>query len=118
MLFPAVGQKAVSEYDPHVKTWLLAFPWLFPGGRGDFISPKLRKQSLSNWMKRLINYKDGRFATDKMWGFYAMDYLQRHDNQSDGNFFVDGFINGGSKTLDKLKTQILQGNTQWVDKLT
>ena len=51
MIYPVVGKTAVSEYDPNIKTWLLAFPWLFPGGRGDFSSPKLKQNSLSHWLK-------------------------------------------------------------------
>ena len=53
-----------------------------------------------------------------MWGFYALDYLQRHENQSDGNFYIDSFMKGGPKNLNDLKTKILKGETEWVDRLT
>ena len=43
--WPKIGNRALSEYNPNIKIFCMAFPWLFPGGVGDYQDPK--KCSLS-----------------------------------------------------------------------
>ena len=75
--FPFVAQKAVNEYDKTSKLFCKAFPWLFPGGRGDFHDYSEVKETIDQWMKRLLYFEDGRFASDKMWAFFGLNYAVR-----------------------------------------
>ena len=68
MEWPYVSKEAVSEYESTSNLFPKAFPWLFPGGIGDYKSYKDEKLDVGKWAKRLLYYQDGRFAKDKMWG--------------------------------------------------
>jgi hypothetical protein len=62
-------------------------------------------------------YKDGRFAKDKVWCFFILNYSSRHTNQSSGGFFVDNFYKEGPKTLEELQEEISSGNLAWLDRI-
>jgi hypothetical protein len=74
--------------------------------------------SAAEWAQRMVLYKDGRFAKDKMWGFFALNYVERRKNQSSGGFFVNSWFKEGEKTLEELKKEIEEGNLNWIDKIT
>jgi hypothetical protein len=118
MNWPYVSDKPVNEYDKHANLFCKAFPWLFPGGVGDYGQYREEKLSPSEWAKRMVLYKDGRFAKDKMWGFFALNYVERHKNQSSGGFFVNSWFKEGEKTLEEMKEDIQTGNLEWIDKIT
>jgi hypothetical protein len=40
-------------------------------------------------------YQGGQYAKDKMRGFFALNYSQRHKNQTSGGFFVDSWFKEG-----------------------
>ena len=94
-----------------------AFPWLFPGGIGDFGQFRNKKINVSDWARNLLYYKDGRFAKDRIWCFFALDFATRKKNQMSGGFFADGFFKDVPKTLTELQADIADGNTQWLDRL-
>ena len=89
MPWPYVSPDPVSEYDEDANLFPKAFPWLFPGGTGDFFQYREEALTASNWIKRMVLYVDGRFAKDKMWGFFALNFASRRKNQNDGAFFVN-----------------------------
>jgi hypothetical protein len=117
MSFPFVSQKPVDEFDACERVFCKAFPWLFPGGRGDFNSYREEKITVDDWVQNLVYYHDGRFAKDKQWAFFALNYASRKKNQNSGGYFVDGFFDG-PKTLDELQDEIRKGDTSWVNRIT
>jgi hypothetical protein len=116
--WPYVSPDPVNEYDNNEKIFCKAFPWLFPGGNGDVNDYRSRKITASQWAERLLLFHDGRFATDKMWCFFALNYSSRRRNQNDGRFFVDGFNKDAPETLDALKEDLRNGKTGFLDKIT
>jgi hypothetical protein len=116
--WPYVSEKAVSEYDKHQHLFCKAFPWLFPGGVGDYSQYREEKLTPSEWARRMVLYKDGRFAKDKMWGFFALNFAERRKNQSSGSFFVNSWFKEGEKTLEEMKADIEGGNLEWIEKIT
>ena len=54
-------QTPVSEWQNQC-LFRMAFPSLFPDGRGDFYLPRERKIRFGSWLQHLLKYKDGRFA--------------------------------------------------------
>ena len=65
----------------------------------------------------MLYYPDGRFAKDRIWCFFALDFAIRKKNQISGEFFVDGFFEEGPKSLKELLAEIADGNTQWLERL-
>ena len=115
--FPYINPTPVSEYDTNSGLFPKAFPWLFPGGRGDFNQFRNTKLTISDWAKNLVLYEDGRFAKDKMWGFYVLNYATRKKNQTSGGYFIDSFFKEGPKNLEDLKAKIQNGDTSWIDRI-
>lgn len=116
--WPYVSDSPVSEYDGNEKLYAKAFPWLFPGGHGDYSDFRERNLSVSEWAERMLYFKDGRFATDKMWCFFALNYSTRRRNQTSGRYFVDGFYKDVPQTLDELKEKVRDGDTTFMDKIS
>jgi hypothetical protein len=119
MEFPKVLPEAVNEYDDSLRIFCLAFPWLFPGGVGDWADvPTAEDMKVEDWARRLVHYEDGRFAKDKIWCFYALNFVQRRQNMKQGNYFVKSFLGSGCpNSLDELKKVIEKGDTSWIDKI-
>jgi len=118
MNWPYVAREAITEYDNESNLFPKAFPWLFPGGLGDYKAYKEEKTMVSEWAQRMLLYEDGRFAKDKIWGFFALNYATRHKNQTSGGFFVDSFFKEGKVSLQEIKKDIQNGNNTWIDKIT
>lgn len=113
--WPAVKSAPVSEYGDK-RIFALAFPWLFPGGEGDVMSDEEGKEA--EWGKRMLFYEDGRFAKDKIFTFFAMNYIIRRRNSSSGKWFVDSWQNNCPETLEELLKDIDNGNTSFINSLT
>ena len=73
--FPYVSENPINEYDMTQKLFCLAFPWLFPGGVGDVNDCCEVKETVEEWMKRLLCFEDGRFCRDKIWFFLPLTTL-------------------------------------------
>jgi hypothetical protein len=58
-----------------------------------------------------VLHEDGRFAKDKMFGFYVLNYATRKKNQTSGGHFVDGFFKEGPKNLEDLEAKMHGGDT-------
>ena len=115
--FPYASPTPINEYDEENSLFTRAFPWLFPGGYGDFGQYREKQMNVSDWTRNMLYYKDGRFAKDRIWCFFALDFATRRKNQLSRGFFVDGFFKEGPKTLEQLQTEIANGNTQWIERL-
>ena len=116
--WPQISDKALSEHDSSLKLFCMIFPWLFPGGIGDITCTNDGSMTKESWAKRMIMYKDGRFAKDKAFCFYALNYLMRRRNQSQGSFYVNKFNNGGPVSLSTLKENIENGDKKFIEKVS
>jgi hypothetical protein len=116
--WPYVSSHPVSEYDTTEKLYCKAFPWLFPGGVGDINDYRERSFTASEWARRLLDYEDGRFASDKMWCFFALNYCTRRRNQDSGRYFVEGFDKCTPQSMDDLKAKLRNGENGFLDKIT
>ena len=116
--FPYVDPMPQSENSEQTRIFARGFPWLFPGGVGDISDKSNCSVRDKEWLNRLLHYDDGRFATDKQFCFYALNYLARKQNQSHGGYFINDFYKEGPKTLEELKKQIQEGNTEWINRIT
>jgi hypothetical protein len=53
-----------------------------------------------------VLYQDGRFSKDKMWGFFALNFLERRTNQWSGAFFVDTWLKDGEVSVEELQEKL------------
>jgi hypothetical protein len=112
--WPAIDANPVYEYG-NTRIFPAAFPWLFPGGIGDI---KDFNGSMADWGKMMLFYEDGRFAKDKVFCFFAMNYIIRHRNSTGGKYFIDTFQKDCPDNLEELKEQISNGKTNFVNSLS
>ncbi len=47
------------------------------------------KVSIQDWWKHLLQYYDGRFLEDSLFGLFLYNTIQRHASNREGNFFLD-----------------------------
>ena len=100
-----------------------AFPWLFPGGIGDVYDPVRGKvKDIHQWAKHMVRYQDGRFVNDQLFCLYVFNMLQRHTNNSQGNFFYKNkhFLGASERlppTVEELQKQLENGDLSYLYKL-
>jgi hypothetical protein len=114
--YPTRSEKPVSEWD-NEKIFCCAFPWLFPGGYGDIKGIRDQSINLSEWAENLLYYEDGRFARDKLWCFFTLNYLYRRRNQGQSHFFYQNILGADPPSLEELQSRIQQGDTSTIDKI-
>ena len=115
--WPSIGETAVNELGNN-KIFTLAYPWLFPGGVGDFRDFRKRNINPGYWAKRLIQYEDARFAVDKFFCFYALNYTTRRRNHDRGNFFLNKFASGCNEDIDSLREAIANGKSNFINEIS
>jgi hypothetical protein len=82
--WPALSKEPISEYsNKHV--FCMLFPWLYPGGNGDFNEDRKIDISFKDWASQQLHLADGRFAKDKTWCFFAFNYAERRRNMTQGH---------------------------------
>ena len=118
MNWPYCDTEAMSEFGDNINLFCKAFPWLFPGGIGDFSQIPNKSESPEKWSQRMLWYEDGRFAKDKIWCFYTLNVSNRKRNQSAGGFFVNSWYKEGQASQETIKNDLLNGNMKWLDKIT
>ena len=70
--WPTIDKVPISEFEsPGYFT--MAFPTLFPYGKGDFDSKAGQKVSLTDYIKYIMQYTDGRFAKDERFRYFLMN---------------------------------------------
>jgi hypothetical protein len=96
-----------------------SYPWLFPGGIGDLYDMKRGKWSVKEWGRHLLRYYDGRFINDQFFTMFVHNTIQRHDNNTQGNFFFkdDRFIGQNPPSIDTLKRKLAQGDIRYIQML-
>ena len=112
-----------SEFDSAQQIFVNAYPWLFPCGIGDVYDEKRGKvEDIHAWAKHMLRYHDGRFINDQMFSLYVLNMLQRHTNNTQGNYFCrnENFLDAPSRlppTVEDLKDQVANGDYTYIKKL-
>ena len=114
--YPSVEEKAVDEFDTTLDIFCMAFPWLFPGGYGGPFEPNPFNTGLRQWLENCAYYEDGRFIRDKVFAFYALNYVNRHTNASQGKYYINQH-NKEFDDLEDLQEAIKKGLVSWISKL-
>ena len=109
------GEQAVSEFDQHFFT--MAFPELFPDGKGDFNASRKVDIEMDEWLEHLMWAGDQRCARHKIFCFVAFSQLNRRKAMKQGSFFVSSRLThtnecGQKETmaLDDLNERVMSGD--------
>ena len=110
---------AISEYDVTKNIFANSYPWFFPEGIGDMYDMTRGKVSIKDWGNHLLQYYDGRFLQDSLFGLFLYNTIQRHSSNSEGNFFLssDRFIGRNPPTIEDLQRQVMQKNCRYISML-
>ena len=94
-----------SKYDHTKQIFVNSYPWLFPGGVGDIYDLEQGEIPIKEWGRHLLQYYNGQFLEDPLFGLFLYNTIQRHTNNSEGNFFFksDRFIGKNPPTVQELK---------------
>ena len=122
MHWPTIDPTPINEFDRNNRLFCKAFPWLFPGGYGDFVDyipDNTQRIQVGLWGQQLLYYEDGRFAKDRFFCFFALNYMLRRRNTSGGQFFIKQFNNDlCPDNLEDLQKEVAKGNTHFVNNLS
>ena len=104
------------EYDPTESVYVNSYPWLFPGGIGDLYDMERGKWGVKEWGQHLLHYYDGRFIKDQMFSLFVFNSIERHTNNSEGNFFFKSsrFIGENPPTIEQLKERLAKGDDSYI----
>ena len=116
LMFPQIDTQPIDEYSIE-NVFAQAYPWLFPGGKGDASSECGDKLSLARrWSQTLLRYEDGRFMRDDIFTFHLYNYIQRHVNNKNASYFYNKTISD-RPTVTDIKRQIARGDLSFVKKI-
>jgi hypothetical protein len=81
---------------------------LFLGGFGDIYDIGQGEVPIKEWGQHLLQYYDGQFLDDSLFGLSLYNVIQQHTNNKEGNFFFksDRFIGKDPPTMEQLKRQL------------
>ena len=91
--WPEFSDRPLSEYSGK-KIFCMLYPWLYPGGNGDLVESRNIPVTPKQWAQHQLCLKDGRFAKDKTWCFYALNFIERRRNMDQGRWFIKNFLPG------------------------
>ena len=75
-LYVPHGTLPIKDYN-NPSMWLVAYPWLFPHGKG---GPEIERKvpvSLKAYVKHLLNLKDRKFCLDQSFKFHVFNIPQK-----------------------------------------
>jgi len=83
---------------------------------GDLYDMVRGKWPVKDWGKHLLHYYDGRFLQDQMFSLFVFNSIERHTNNTEGNYFFKSskFIGENPPTIEELKDQLANGNDTYI----
>ncbi len=108
-----------SKYNHTKQIFVNSYPCLFPGGIGDIYDIEQGEVPIKEWGQHLLQYYDGQFLDDSLFGLSFCNLIQQHTNNREGNFFFnsDLFIRKDPPTVEQLKRQLENKNTKYTSML-
>ena len=118
MPWQTVGSESLNEYvTPFLAT--MAFPTLFPDGKGDPTNPSLRRDiPLGERVKHLLKFGENkndkwvyRFATHPRFGYWALNMIQRKRILQQTGMFLKQNPGEAHLTAEELRQMTTSNNT-------
>ena len=83
-----IRRTPLNEFNRSQALMSWAFPTLFPYGRAEFVSPRLRSITYKDYLHHAMRYRDGRFARHPRFRFVAFNTLMRSTVNAKSSYFV------------------------------
>jgi hypothetical protein len=100
------------------RVFCMLFPWLYPGGNGDFNKSRKVDVGVKDWARQQLFMDAGRFAKGNTWCLYALNYAERRRNMTQGQWFVNNLLYTEEiPYIDSLKEKLKNNNTKVIEKL-
>lgn len=114
--FPQMSTEPINEFQTEGYI-SMAFPCLFPYGRGDLRYPlRPKKISFDKYFKYLLKYHDQRFCKDQRFPFFAMNSKMRWDALRIGSVYIRKDPRFDAMTIDEMVAQI-EHSPQFADNI-
>ena len=85
---PSIRHTPIDESSGQQRIFAQAFPTLYPTGRADINTPRLREVPLRDYAHHLLCWHDGRFARHARWRFLVFNIIMRQKARSTAQFYV------------------------------
>jgi hypothetical protein len=85
---PSIRQTLIDKASGKDRIFAMAFLTLYPTGRADFNTSRLRKVDLNEYARHLICFRDGRFGRHPRWRFFVFNLLMCRQVNSSALFYV------------------------------
>jgi hypothetical protein len=72
---------------------------------------------ISDWAQNQLYFQDGRFAKDKLWCFFTLNYIYRRRNSNQSQWFIKDFAGNVPPSLNQLQDLIDAGDMTFIEKL-
>jgi len=115
-LWPEINGNPINEFQTP-GYMVRVFPTLYPHGRGDFHSERVREIKPAEYFKHLIWYKDGRFARHKRWRYFALNSTMRWRELQEGKIYVKQNFKDGQIDVSDIQEMITNGDKQMADRI-
>ncbi|XP_070537019.1 uncharacterized protein [Ptychodera flava] len=101
--WPTRSDTPISEFTTNY-FFSLAFPCLFPFGKGDFkINRPNTCSSMAQWAEHLLWYKDGRFAHHQFFKFIVHNIIMRKRTLEHSTFIVRQHLGDPHLSIEELR---------------
>ena len=119
--WPRQGTCPANEY-AEIGLFSQCFPSLFPQGAADYshicpAKPRVKEVKMGDWLKYLLCYRDGRFATHPRFRYYAWNMIQRQRVNQTGQVYVKMDENQRAMPAEELSNLLNAGNTNILNSL-
>src|ERR1041384_4977274 len=94
-----------------------AFPALYPHGKADLRSERIRDIKPAEYFKHLLWYKDGRFAQHARWRYFALNSTMRWRALQEGKVYVRQNLNDSQLDVTDIQEMIESGDKQFADRI-
>jgi hypothetical protein len=109
-----MGSAPVSEFDTSHHIARMAFPTLFPRGQASFNESRDKAVDPDEYIRHLLNYKDGRFARHPQFRYWAFNTLMRARARKTAAWFTKKHPNS-KLSLDELKDMAMKEDSHLAD---
>ena len=107
--WPQIQNNPINEFKTE-GYMTCAFPTLFPTGAGDFSQPRMRAVTIGNYIKHLMMYKDGRFATHPRFRFFALNTEMRWRALQAGRIYIKQHPQDALLSVEELRDMVGNGS--------
>jgi len=78
----------LDEFNRAEKLLSMAFLYLFPKGKADFYTPRLRIVTFKEYINHTLRWHNGRFIRHPTFTYVVYNQLQRQQIRAKSSFFV------------------------------